>query len=268
MSSFDKTLETLAPQDARKWQEFKSSDWKKIQEAVLTLFQQKRYPTLAQDLHQLNHKLGKLFRSEVGQFIGEFYQDQILKRGMIVLRHEVIEKEGLELLKKLATVWTQFYTSILPTLQAIFAPVQLENLSIRALTLLVFRDVVLLKTQIKVALKSVAEEAMPPQIPQMLLVLQGVHRLPPTDDYFTLVSLLPYVVKPYQCLVPRLRNQITEPESTGGRISRSETMSGRDSPSILARSASPVKRRHSYGEMDSEESRGESPLINRSPHPV
>ena len=64
-----------------------------------------------------------------------------------------------------------------------------------------------------VALKSVAEEAMPPQIPQMLLVLQGVHRLPPTDDYFTLVSLLPYVVKPYQCLVPRLRNLITEPES-------------------------------------------------------
>jgi hypothetical protein len=74
MSSFDKTLETLAPQDARKWQEFKSSDWKKIQEAVLTLFQQKRYPSLAQDLHQLNNKLGKLFRSEVGQFIGEFYQ--------------------------------------------------------------------------------------------------------------------------------------------------------------------------------------------------
>jgi hypothetical protein len=130
MSSFDKTLETLAPQDARKWQEFKSSDWKKIQEAVLTLFQQKRYPSLAQDLHQLNNKLGKLFRSEVGQFIGEFYQDQILKRGMIVLRHEVIEKEGLDLLKKLATVWTQFYTSILPTLQAIFAPVQVSILFI------------------------------------------------------------------------------------------------------------------------------------------
>ena len=29
MSSFDKTLETLAPQDARKWQEFKNIDWKK-----------------------------------------------------------------------------------------------------------------------------------------------------------------------------------------------------------------------------------------------
>lgn len=31
---------------------------------------------------------------------------------------------GLALLKKLAAIWTQFYTSILPTLQAMFAPVQ------------------------------------------------------------------------------------------------------------------------------------------------
>ena len=103
----------------------------------------------------------KLSRSEVGQFIGEFYQvsnflplfifslslvflqDQILKRGMIILRQEVIEEEGImhertfeqhlifphtgvSLLKKLASIWTQFYTSILPTLQAIFAPVQVH----------------------------------------------------------------------------------------------------------------------------------------------
>ena len=129
-----------------------------------------------------------------------FLQDQILKRGMIILRQEVIEEEGIyihltlslcmhviscvcvcvcvcvtgvSLLKKLAVIWTQFYTSILPTLQAIFAPVQvlyslyghtndcsmvalclmqLENLSIRALSLLTFRDVLLLKTQINCTL--------------------------------------------------------------------------------------------------------------------
>ena len=57
-----------------------------------------------------------------------------------------------------------------------------------------------------VALKSVEENEVPPQIQQMLLVLQGVHRTPPTDDYFNLIALLSYVVKPYQCLVPRLRN--------------------------------------------------------------
>ena len=34
---------------------------------------------------------------------------------------------GLDLLKKLASIWTQFYTSILPTLQAIFAPIQVST---------------------------------------------------------------------------------------------------------------------------------------------
>ena len=57
------------------------------------------------------------------------------------------------------------------------------------------------------ALKSVSLDEVPPQIRQMLLVLQGIHRTPPSEDYFTLVTLLPHVVKPYQCLVPRIRNQ-------------------------------------------------------------
>ena len=43
---------------------------------------------------------------------------------MIILRQELVEERGEILIKKLATIWTQFYTSILPTLQAIFAPVQ------------------------------------------------------------------------------------------------------------------------------------------------
>ena len=40
----------------------------------------------------------------------------------------VIESDqlGLTLLEKLSDVWTQFYTSILPTLQVIFAPVQVN----------------------------------------------------------------------------------------------------------------------------------------------
>ena len=162
-----------------------------------------------------------------------------------------------------------------------------------------------------VALKSVLENEIPPQIGQMLLVLQGIHRTPPTEDYFTLVGLLSHVVRPYQCLVPRLRNYPetdSEPNthththththtqspflslfslslshslpslpppsslSAGGRTSRAETMAGRDSPS-MARSESPVKRRHSFTsavEHDLEESgRGESPLVSkRSPQPV
>ena len=56
------------------------------------------------------------------------------------------------------------------------------------------------------ALKSTDENEIPEQIRQMLLVLQGVHRTPPSEDYFTLTSLLLHVVQPYQCLVPRNRS--------------------------------------------------------------
>ena len=112
----------------------------------------------------------KLSRSEVGQFIGEFYQvhthththtqlnphsmDHILpslgpdteerhdhsqtrSRGsrrcvharlniLLCVQCTLCAIIGMELLKKLASIWTQFYTSILPTLQAIFAPVQVS----------------------------------------------------------------------------------------------------------------------------------------------
>jgi len=75
-------------------------------------------------------------------------QDQILKKCMIILREDVREETGNVLLTKLADVWTQFFTSILPTLQAIFATVELK-ISIRTITLLSFRDIVLLKTAIE-----------------------------------------------------------------------------------------------------------------------
>ena len=173
-----------------------------------------------------------------------------------------------------------------------------------------FTDLTVCKCSLA-ALKDVSKNEVPPQIQQMLLVLQGIHRTPPTEDYFTLVGLVSHVVRPYQCLVPRLKNHpetdselmvMISPMSynntlththtppsllpslsfspfsslactAGGRISRAETMSGRDSPSLM-RSESPVKRRHSYtmvaAEHDSEETaRGESPLINkRSPQPA
>lgn len=76
------------------------------------------------------------------------------------------------MLEKLAETWTQFFTHILPTLEAIFVPTQI---AIRSVTLLSFRDHVLLKTPISDALDSLQGEA-PPRIKQMLLVLQvGLH---------------------------------------------------------------------------------------------
>ena len=75
---------------------------------------------------------------------------------------------GPELLEKLAETWTQFFTIILPTLEAIFVPTQI---CIRSATLLSFRDHVLLKTPISEALDSLQGD-VPPRIKQMLLVLQ------------------------------------------------------------------------------------------------
>ena len=97
-----------------------------IEVTVKRLFQLKRLPDqeLATELPLLNDKLGQLSHSDVGPFLGEIYQNRILKKCMIILRQELVDIKGENLIKKLATIWSQFYTSILPTLQALFAPVQ------------------------------------------------------------------------------------------------------------------------------------------------
>ena len=81
---------------------------------------------LAAELPNLNDKLSQLSNSEVGPFIGEFYENKILKKCMIILRQELVEERGEALIKRMAAIWSQFYTSILPTLQALFAPVQVS----------------------------------------------------------------------------------------------------------------------------------------------
>ena len=99
-----------------------------IEATVTRLFQLRKLSDieLATELPSLNDKLSQLSNSEVGPFIGEFYENKILKKCMIILRQELVEKKGEELVKKMVTIWTQFYTSILPTLQALFAPVQVS----------------------------------------------------------------------------------------------------------------------------------------------
>ena len=46
---------------------------------------------------------------------------------------------------------------------------------------------------------------VPPAIKQMLLVLQGVHRTPPSEQFFLLQNLAAKVVQPYLCMVTRSR---------------------------------------------------------------
>ncbi|XP_069411243.1 proline-rich protein 5-like isoform X3 [Ovis canadensis] len=85
------------------------------------------------------------------------------KRGRLQARENRIEV--------LAEVWDHFFTETLPTLQAIFYPVQGQELTIRQISLLGFRDLVLLKVKLE-DLLLLAQPQPPSSIVQMLLILQ------------------------------------------------------------------------------------------------
>ena len=173
-----------------------NEDWKSLQQSVTSLFHKKRLQ--GRELDTLNEKVRNVLESEIGRFICEYYQDSILKKGMIILRENVKEKTGPILIEKLAAVWREFYTTILPTLLAIFYPIQEQGLSIRKTTLVGFRDIVLLKTSIDDALRSLPKNKVPSEITQMLLILAGVHdSSPPNQNYLKLESLVVRMVSPY-----------------------------------------------------------------------
>lgn len=174
---------------------FRDDDWNSLIKSILILFNKKKLLRLELDI--LHEKVRNVCNSsKIGPCIVEYYQDSILKKGMIVLRETIKEKKGSELLERLADVWTQFYTNILPTLLAIFYPIHGQGINLRSITLVGFRDMVLLKTKINDALKpgqSVANE-----IKQMFLVLASVHdSIPPNENYIQLEHLLTQVIRPY-----------------------------------------------------------------------
>ena len=115
---------------------------------------------------------------------------------MAVLREVVRERKGQDLLDHLADIWSQFYKNILPTLLAIFYPIQEQGIYIRSVTLVGFRDMVLLKTKIEDVLEP--GKTVPSEIKQMLLVLASVHdSTPPSENYMRLERLAAKVVRPY-----------------------------------------------------------------------
>ena len=111
--------------------------------------------------------------TEVGltYMVSKNYEEAILKRGMIILREEIKEKPGHQLLAKISDIWSKFYSHILPTLQILFYSIPTHGLTVRQMTLLSFRDVFLLKTKIEEALNA-TDGNYPKGIRQMLLVLQ------------------------------------------------------------------------------------------------
>uniref|UniRef100_A0A8C8WYX2 Proline rich 5 like n=1 Tax=Panthera leo TaxID=9689 RepID=A0A8C8WYX2_PANLE len=124
------------------------------------------------------------------------HQNQLLAKGLLFVEEKIKLCEGENRIEVLAEVWDHFFTETLPTLQAIFYPVQGQELTIRQISLLGFRDLVLLKVKLGDLL--LARSQPPSSIVQMLLVLQSVHEpTGPSEGYLQLEELVKQVVSPF-----------------------------------------------------------------------
>ncbi|KAM8892584.1 proline-rich protein 5-like isoform 2-T4 [Spinachia spinachia] len=175
-----------------------ASVWNSVQSAVIKVFQGGDLQT--NELYTLNESIRWLLKTEMGSFITDYYQNQLLTRGLSEVLDRVLLYSGDQVLVVLADMWDRFFTEILPTLQAIFYPVQGQELSVRQMTLLAFRDLVLLKLQLEETLRTAA--SIPPAVTQMLLVLQGIHQCgTPSVEAYQLEVLVEVSVSPFLCRV-------------------------------------------------------------------
>uniref|UniRef100_A0A4W2EDE3 Proline rich 5 n=1 Tax=Bos indicus x Bos taurus TaxID=30522 RepID=A0A4W2EDE3_BOBOX len=172
-----------------------NATWDSIHNGVIAVFQRKGLPD--QELFSLNEGVRQLLKTELGSFFTEYLQNQLLTKGMVILRDKIRFYEGQKLLDSLAETWDFFFSDVLPTLQAVFYPVQGKEPSVRQLALLHFRNTITLGVKLEDALAR-AHARVPPAIVQMLLVLQGVHESRGvTKDYLRLETLIQKVVSPY-----------------------------------------------------------------------
>ncbi|XP_068115604.1 proline-rich protein 5-like isoform X2 [Hyperolius riggenbachi] len=99
-----------------------SAMWNSVQSAVINVF--KGGGLQANELYTLNENVRQLLKSELGSFITDYFQNQLLSKGLAVLEDKVNLYEGENRVIIVAELWDHFYMEILPTLQAIFYPVQ------------------------------------------------------------------------------------------------------------------------------------------------
>ncbi|XP_071374646.1 proline-rich protein 5-like [Centroberyx affinis] len=171
-----------------------ASVWNSVQSAVIKVFQGGRLQ--ANELYTLNESIRWLLKTEMGSFITDYFQNQLLTRGLSEVLDQILLHHGDDQLLILADMWVRFFTETLPTLQAIFYPVQGQELTVRQMALLAFRNLVLLKLHLEETLGTAA--SVPPAVTQMLLVLQGVHDSSvPSMEYYQLERLVEVVVSPY-----------------------------------------------------------------------
>ncbi|XP_041131267.1 proline-rich protein 5-like isoform X2 [Polyodon spathula] len=193
-----------------------STAWNSVQTAVIKVFQGGGLQT--SELYTLNESIRRLLKTELGSFISDYFQNQLLSKGLVHIAEKIQLCQGDSLVLILSETWDRFFTEILPTLQAIFYPVQGQELTIRQMALLGFRDLVLLKLPLDELLPCIKEQALPP-ITQMLLILQGIHDPSgPCEQYCQLERLVECVVSPYlgSCLDRRGASCLLE-----GRMSKS-----------------------------------------------
>ncbi|XP_062823959.1 proline-rich protein 5-like isoform X2 [Anolis carolinensis] len=181
---------------ARQSLQFSSnSAWNSVQTAVINVF--KGGGLQNNELYTLNENVRRLLKSELGPFITDYFQNQLLAKGLLFIEEKVKLSEGENRIHVLSEIWDHFFTETLPTLQAIFYPVQGQELTVRQIALLGFRDLVLLKVKMDEFLPRV-QNNLPPSIVQMLLILQGVHEpTGPSKAYMQLEELVKLVVSPY-----------------------------------------------------------------------
>ncbi|XP_045871319.1 proline-rich protein 5-like isoform X2 [Meles meles] len=172
-----------------------NSAWNSVQTAVINVF--KGGGLQSNELYALNENIRRLLKSELGSFITDYFQNQLLAKGLLFVEEKIKLCEGENRIEVLAEVWDHFFTETLPTLQAIFYPVQGQELTIRQISLLGFRDLVLLKVKLGDVLL-LARSPPPPSIVQMLLILQSVHEpTGPSEGYLQLEELVKQVVSPF-----------------------------------------------------------------------
>ncbi|XP_059403785.1 proline-rich protein 5-like isoform X2 [Carassius carassius] len=172
-----------------------NATWNSIHNAVIAVFQRKDLGE--NELYVLNEGVRQLLKTELGSFFTEYLQNQLLTKGMVILRDKIHFYEGQKLLDSLAETWDYFFCNVLSMLQAIFYPVQGKEPSVRQLALLHFRNIITLNIKLDDALTR-PRARVPPSIIQMLLILQGVHESKGvSSDYLKLESLVQKVVCPY-----------------------------------------------------------------------
>ncbi|XP_035379617.1 proline-rich protein 5 isoform X1 [Electrophorus electricus] len=172
-----------------------NATWNSIHNAVISVFQKKDLGD--NELYTLNEGVRQLLKTELGSFFTEYLQNQLLTKGMVILRDKIHFYEGQKLLDSLAETWDFFFCDVLSMLQAIFHPVQGKEPSVRQLALLHFRNIITLNIKLDDAL-SRPRARVPPSITQMLLILQGVHESRGvSEDYLKLEALIQKVVSPY-----------------------------------------------------------------------